>query len=111
MSESTLSFASTETFRNTLMARNLAPYNVVGVYSPQVSNLTYETIQSNYSVINSPDNLIAEDPFVNQFYPLNEFGPDGGFNTTITFNGPLLHRIQCRSPLLYTNQSSRWLHV
>lgn len=90
MSESTLSFASTETFRNTLMARNLAPYNVVGVYSPQVSNLTYETIQSNYSVINSPDNLIAEDPFVNQFYPLNEFGPDGGFNTTITFNGPLL---------------------
>ena len=90
MSESTLTFASTETFRNKLIAKNLAPYNVPGVYSPQASNLTYETILSDYTVVNSPDNLIADDPFANKLYPLNEFGPEGGYNLTITFNGPLV---------------------
>jgi len=29
------------------------------------------------------------DPF-NKLYPLNEFGPKGGYNLTITYNGPLL---------------------
>jgi len=90
MSESTLTFASTETFRNKLLAKNLAPYNVPGVYSPPVTNLTYETVLSSYSTIDSPDELIAENPFANKLYPLNEFGPDGGYNLEITFNGPLV---------------------
>ena len=73
MSESTLTFASTESFRNKLLAKNLAPYNIPGVYSPPVTNLTYETILSSYSTVDSPDELIAENPFANKLYPLNEF--------------------------------------
>jgi len=90
MSESSLSFSSTQSFRDKLIARNLAPYNVPGVYSPPANQLTYEYIQSNLSVINSPDELIAENPFANKLYPLNEFGPEGGYNLDITYNGPLL---------------------
>ena len=87
MPNSSLSFASTSSFRDVLMAKNLAPYNVVGVYSPQVGNLTYETVLNVSNVIDSPNDLIANDPFANQLYPLNEYGPDGGYNTTINYNG------------------------
>ena len=90
MSNSILSFASSSSFRNGLMAKNLAPYNVQGVYSPQVSNLTYETILGDSQVIDSPNNLIAEDPYAKVLYPLNEYGPEGGYNINILFNGPLL---------------------
>ena len=71
MSNSFLSFTSSSSFRNSLMGKNLAPYNVQGVYSPQVSNLTYETILGDSQVIDSPNNLIAEDPYVKILYPLN----------------------------------------
>jgi hypothetical protein len=90
MSQSTLTFPSTQTLRDSLLARNLSPYSVPGVYSPSVGQIAYELVQSNYSVINSPDELIANDPFANQLYPLNEYGPEGGYNLTITYNGPLL---------------------
>ena len=90
MSNSILSFASSSSFRNGLMAKNLAPYNVQGVYSPQVSNLTYETILGDSQVIDSPNNLIAQDPYAKVLYPLNEYGPEGGYNINILFNGPLL---------------------
>jgi hypothetical protein len=90
MSESTLTFSSTQSFRDKLMARNLAPYNVAGVYSPPANQVNFEYTQSNLSVVNSPDELIANDPFANKLYPLNEFGPEGGFNLNITYNGPLL---------------------
>lgn len=87
---SSLSFASTSTFRNALMGVNLPPYTVPGTYTPPVGALTYPTQLSNYSVVDSPDFLIANSPFPNQSYVLNEFGPTGGFNNTITFNGPLV---------------------
>jgi hypothetical protein len=90
MSESTLTFSSTQSFRDRLMARNLAPYNVAGVYSPPANQVNFEYTQSNLSVVNSPDELIANSPFSNKLYPLNEFGPEGGFNLNITYNGPLL---------------------
>ena len=90
MSDSSLSFASTSTFRNNLLGRNLAPYTVQGVFTPPISNVAYETVLTVTNVIDSPDNLISEDVFANQLYPLNEYGPDGGYNTTITFNGPPL---------------------
>ena len=90
MPNSFLSFASSSSFRNVLMAKNLAPYNVQGVYSPQVGNLTYETVLGDSQVIDSPNDLIANDPYAKTLYPLNEFGPTGGYNTNITFNGPLL---------------------
>jgi hypothetical protein len=53
------------------MARNLAPYNVAGVYSPPANQVNFEYTQSNLSVVNSPDELIANDPFANKLYPLN----------------------------------------
>jgi hypothetical protein len=90
MSDSSLSFASTESFRNTLLSRNLSPYNVEGVFSPSVNNVSYETILSESSVIDSPNEIIANDTFVNNFYPLNDYGPEGGFNLNINFNGPIL---------------------
>lgn len=87
MSDSTLSFASSSSFRDILMARNLAPYNIAGVYSPPVSNLTYETVLNVSNVIDSPNELITNGVFSNQLYPLNEYGPNGGYNLNINYNG------------------------
>ena len=89
MSQSTLTFPSTQTLRDSLLGRNLSPYSVPGVYSPAVNQIAYEFVQSNYSVINSPDELIANDPFANQLYPLNEYGPTGGYDLNINYNGVL----------------------
>ena len=87
MPNSPLSFASTSSFRNTLLSKNLSPYGVTGVYSPSSSDLDTETVLSAFNVIDSPNDLIATDPFAAQLYPLNQFGPNGGYNTTIDYNG------------------------
>jgi len=68
----------------------LEPYDVPGVYTPPSGPIAYETEQSNLNVIDSPDNLITDGVYSNQLYPLNEFGPNGGFNLNITYNGPPL---------------------
>ena len=60
---STLSFASSSSFRDILLAKNLVPYSVSGVYTPPASNLNTEVSLNNYSVIDSPNDLIANDPF------------------------------------------------
>ena len=88
MSDSTLSFVNSSTFRNSLLAKNLEPYNVPGVYTPPSGSQNYETVLSSLTVVDSPDNLITDGVFANNLYPLNEFGPNGGYNTNITFNGP-----------------------
>lgn len=90
MSDSTLSFASSSSFRNTLMGRNLPPYNVTGSYTPPVTDVNYPTILSDSNVIDSPDELISNSPFAVQSYVLNEFGPEGGYNQNINYNGPAL---------------------
>jgi hypothetical protein len=90
MPESTLSFANSSSFRNALLAKNLEPYDVPGVYTPPSGPIAYETEQSNLNVIDSPDNLITDGVYSNQLYPLNEFGPNGGYNLNITYNGPPL---------------------
>jgi len=90
MSDSTLSFSSSSSFRDVLMARNLPPYDVPGVYTPPSGPLNYEVVQTVSNVIDSPDELIANDPFAQQLYPLNEYGPEGGYNLNITYNGPPL---------------------
>ena len=87
-----LSLANTEYFRKTLMAKNLAPYKVQGVYTPPAQNVNYEVVQTESSVLDSPNEYITDGPFVKKLYPLNEFGPNGGFNTQITYNGPPLPR-------------------
>jgi hypothetical protein len=90
MAGSSLSFISTSSFRNSLLAKNLAPYNIPGVYSPQVGQTTYETQLSVTNVIDSPGELITNDPYAQQLYPLNSYGPDGGYNLNITYNTPPL---------------------
>jgi len=90
MADSILSFASSQSFRDVLLARNLSPYTVVGSYVPPVSNVAYETQLTDSSVINSPDELIGLSPYPNTLYPLNEYGPSGGYSLTINFNGPLV---------------------
>ncbi len=90
MPESTLSFANSSSFRNALLSKNLEPYDVPGVYTPPSGPIAYETEQSNLNVIDSPDNLITDGGFSNQLYPLNEYGPNGGYNLNITYNGPPL---------------------
>jgi hypothetical protein len=87
MPNSPLSFASTSSFRNALLSKNLSPYGVTGVYSPSSSDLDTETVLSAFNVIDSPNELIAEDTFAAQLYPLNQFGPNEGYNTTIDYNG------------------------
>ena len=90
MTDSTLSFVSSSGFRNNLIVRNLRPYNVTGVYTPPSGPVTYETILTDSNVIDSPNDLVGNNPFAGQSYPLNEYGPNGGFNLTITYNRPPL---------------------
>ena len=98
MPNSTLSFASSSSFRDALMAKNLATYSVTGVYTPPAGPLNYEIILNQSAVVDSPNDLIANDPFADKLYTLNQFGPDGGFDKTIGFNGPLLPIIPNQGP-------------
>ena len=86
MSDSPLSFISTASFRNSLMSRNLAPYTLQGVYSPPVSSINYPTVLGDLNVIDSPNNLIGDSPYPDLLYPLNEYGPEGGYTRTVINN-------------------------
>jgi hypothetical protein len=79
MADSFLSFANSSSFRNQLVARNLQPYAVPGVFSSPPTNVNYETNLTVSSVIDSPDTLISSNQFADSLYPLNEYGPEGGF--------------------------------
>ena len=88
MSESTLSFNASSSFRNNLMGRNLPPYSVPGAYSPPSGNVNYEVSPLNdIEVIDSPNDLVGTTNQANQLYPLNEYGPEGGYNNIISTNG------------------------
>lgn len=75
--DSPLSFANTDTFRKSLTKLNLVPYDKAP--SDYTSNVGEEYIQSNYSVKDSPDELIDNPTFANNLYPLNQYGNDGGY--------------------------------
>jgi hypothetical protein len=77
MANSPLDYPSSELFRNRLIVRNLVPY----AKSPRRVQppITYPIIQSDYAVIDSPDNLIDEPTFANGLYPLNQYGAEGGY--------------------------------
>jgi hypothetical protein len=90
MSDSTLSFVSSSSFRDSLLTRNLTPYSVTGVYTPSTSNINSEITLSNFNVVDSPDELITDGLFSNQLYPLNEYGPNGGYDLNINYNNPPL---------------------
>lgn len=74
---SPLDFISSEGFRKKLIVRNLTPY----IKSPSRPTPPFNTehVQSDTSVIDSPDQLIDEPTFANQLYPLNQYGNEGGY--------------------------------
>ena len=80
MAQSPLDFPSSEIFRNRLVVRNLPPYPKSP--NPATPPINFEVVQSNYSVIDSPDQLIDDPIFANQLYPLNQYGSDGGYVET-----------------------------
>jgi hypothetical protein len=86
MAESTLSFGNSEFFRKNLLTKNLEPYSVQGVLSARQPAVNYETSLSVYSVIDSPNTFVSTNTFANAQYPLNEFGPEGGFGVPIGLN-------------------------
>ena len=77
MANSPLDFPSTQSFRNRLNGRNLVPYPK----SPRriTPPINYEIIQSDYHVIDSPDQTIDVPTFANQLFPLNQYGTEGGY--------------------------------
>jgi hypothetical protein len=85
---SQLTFPSTSGFRNALLGRNLSPYTVPGVYTPtSAANIVRETVLRDDVVQDSPDTLITLDPFADLLYPLNPYGPNGGYNKSINVGG------------------------
>lgn len=86
MAESFLSFGNSESFRKQLLVRNLPPYNVPGSYTSPGNPVNFETNLTVSNVIDSPNNYVSTNLFASELYPLNEFGPDGGFGTPIGVN-------------------------
>jgi hypothetical protein len=86
MSESTLSFVNSASFRNSLISRNLAPYNVPGSYTPPAGPQNYEFEASAFNVVDSPGELISNNPFVRNTATLNEYSPLLGYRQTIINN-------------------------
>jgi hypothetical protein len=84
---SPLDYISTEGFRKKLITRNLVPYakSPTKVTPPT----TYEVIQSDFSVVDSPDNLIDTTFFADKQYPLNKWGNDGGYKQAPDISGNL----------------------
>jgi Txe/YoeB family toxin of Txe-Axe toxin-antitoxin module len=90
MSDSILSFANSASFRNSLISRNLTPYNIPGAYTPPSGQQNYEYSVSNFNVIDSPNDLIANNPFVSDSATLNEYGPNNGYQQAIVnYNLPV----------------------
>jgi len=74
---SPLDFINSEGFRKKLITRNLSPYQKAPNRPTPPNN--YEYIQSDTSVLDSPDSLIDEPSFANKLYPLNQYGNEGGY--------------------------------
>jgi hypothetical protein len=92
---STLTFPSTEGFRNKLLSRNLSPYTVPGSYVPPSGIIVKETILRDEGVINQDDSLIENPPknlgpTFHGLYKLNEYGPQNGFGDTISQSQPIV---------------------
>ena len=84
---SPLDYISTEGFRKKLITRNLVPY----AKSPNKATppITYEVVQSDLSVIDSPDFLIDTTFFADKQYPLNQWGSEGGYKQAPDVSGNL----------------------
>jgi hypothetical protein len=84
---SPLDYINSEGFRKKLITRNLVPYakSPTKVTPPT----TYEVVQSDLSVIDSPDGLIDTTFFADKQYPLNRWGNDGGYKQAPDISGNL----------------------
>jgi hypothetical protein len=85
MPNSPLDLINSDSFRSRLLTRNLVPYPK-SPNRPSVQ-VPYEHIQSDLSVIDSPDQLIDVPTFANQLYPLNRYGNEGGYQQVPDPNG------------------------
>lgn len=85
MSNSPLDLINSDAFRKKLITRNLTPY-AKSPNRPSVQ-VPYEHIQSDLSVVDSPDQLIDVPSFANQLYPLNRYGNEGGYQQVPDPNG------------------------
>ena len=81
MPESILSLQNSAEYRNLLIARTLPPYNVSGAFSAPLGPLNYEISLSEYQNLNLPN--IGDTNEADTFYPLNKYGPNGGFINAI----------------------------
>jgi hypothetical protein len=86
MSLSNLTLDITEQWRGVLLAKNLPPYLIQGEFTPNTSSYNQSITLSDFSVIDSPNQLINRPPYLTELYPLNQFGPFGGFNNRVTLN-------------------------
>ena len=102
---SPLSFASTTSFRNALIVKNLSPYSITGTYSPPSGAINYETTLTNFSVIDSPNNLNILSP--TNYYVINGFGPDGGYNLSI-YDFQVLNNAPNQGPYLESFLPSKY---
>jgi hypothetical protein len=82
---SPLDFVNSEGFRKKLITRNLSPYQKAPNRPTQ--SPSYEYIQSDTSVLDSPDTLIDEPSLANKLYPLNQYGNEGGYEQVPDPNG------------------------
>ena len=90
MADSILSFVNSTSFRNSLVTRNLPPYTLNGLYTPPSGQQNYEYSVSDFNVIDSPNELISQNPFVRNNQTLNEYSPNNGYrNTIINSNLPV----------------------
>ena len=77
MATSPLDLINIENFLTRLTKRNLQPYSKSpSKFTPPIN---FEYSQSDYSVIDSPDQLIDEPSLANKLFPLNQYGNEGGY--------------------------------
>ena len=77
MATSPLDLINIENFLTRLTKRNLQPYSKSP--SKVTPPINFEYSQSDYSVIDSPDQLIDEPSLANKLFPLNQYGNEGGY--------------------------------
>jgi hypothetical protein len=88
MSISNLTIQATERFRKVCLTKNLPPYNIQGQYTPNTASYNQSIFLSEFAVIDSPNSYITDPPFREQLYPLNNYGPNGGYNLDVRIGYP-----------------------
>jgi hypothetical protein len=78
MPEVPLSYISTQSLRDSLLAKNLPPYNVEGSFTSNVNNPTFEIVQTVSGVIDTPSvstNMFSPMSQSRILGSLNQYGP------------------------------------